>query len=117
MPLKIDNIRYNGFASLEEALYLHGNILDEVTVKIEYSIERIYFLNEDNHLFLTPPIGVLGSSDNASVIYARDNEGAFSEFQEGEEIVINDTFGNRYYRIKEKINDQTLKVEGTLTTE
>lgn len=116
MPLIIEGKKYNGYASLSEALYLHGNILDEITVKIDYSIERIYFIDDDNHLFLTPPIGVLGSSDNERIIYARDDQSAFAEFQKGDEIVINDTLGNSYYVIEKKLNDQTLLVEGPLPT-
>jgi hypothetical protein len=109
MPLKIEGITYGSYASIDEADFEQSNILDNKTIRIRFSLERSVFISPDNQIYLTPPIGVLESVDNVRIIYAPDDQLAFEEFQEGDEIVISYE-GLKYYTIEEKINSQTIRV-------
>lgn len=105
--LKIESVKYNSYGQSAEADYLHGNLQDDITAVITYSLERVVYASPDNIIYFNPEPYIYGSVDNQNIIYSPDFPN-FSEFMEGDEITIYNGSSNTF-RIIDKIDDNTIK--------
>lgn len=112
--LKKESIKYRSFGQLAEADYPHGNLQDDITITLRYSIERVVFLSDDLHIWLTPPPHILGSVDNVGIILDLDEQQSFTEFQKGDTIFIRTGPYEGNAVITEKIDNNTIRVSVTL---
>lgn len=113
--LKKEAIKYSSFGQSSQATFPQGNLQDEMVISLRYSIERVVFLSDDLHVWLTPPPYVLGSVDNVGVILDLDGQQSFTEFQEGDVIFLKHST-ETYHRITQKIDNNTIRVNGTIAT-
>lgn len=86
--LKLERATYRTQGQSATASYPHGNLQDSLYCELEFSLERIIFVSDDQHLLLTPPAHILGSVDNSRIIYQPDDIGVFEEFQVGDTVYI-----------------------------
>lgn len=114
--LKLERATYRTQGQSATASYPHGNLQDSLYCELEFSLERVVFLTDDLHVFLTPPSYVLGSVDNDRIIYQADDLGVFEEFQVGDTIYISTAIYTGTKTIVEKIDNNTIRVAETLIT-
>lgn len=112
--LKKESIKYSSFNQSAQADYLHGNLQDDITIVMKYSIERVVFLSDDRHVWLTPPPHILGSVDNTRIIFDVDGQQSFTEFQQGDQIFLRSDPSEGYHTITEKIDNNTIRVSGAI---
>lgn len=112
--LKLESIKYSSFNQASQADYLHGNLQDDISIVLKYSVERVVFMSEDRRIWLKPPSYVLGSFDNEGIIFDADEQQSFTEFQEGDTIFISSGAFSGTTTIAEKIDNNTIRVTATI---
>ena len=108
--LKLESATYRTQGQTASANYPHGNLQDSLYCQLKFSLERVVFLSDDLHIYLTPPSYILGSVDNDRIIYQPDDIGVFEEFQVGDIIYISTGAYTATRTIQEKIDNNTLRV-------
>lgn len=112
--LKVESIKYSSFNQSAQADYLHGNLQDDITIVMKYSIERVVFISEDRPIWLTPPPYVLGSVDNTKIIFDAEGQQSFAEFYVGDEIYVSTPTSTGNTTVVEKIDANTIRVAGII---
>lgn len=121
MPLKINSIKYYTYTDNNTAQNkLRANLQDYVQAVINFTIERSAFFSDDNRVIFKPYPYMIDTVDNDNVIYTPDEE-CFLECTIGDTLYFRNvqgaSIGDIYvYRIVNKINNQTVKVEPSTIT-
>ena len=118
MSILITDVRYSTpFRTGLTLNYLQAVIDEPITVEIDFNYQEIQFSREFNRIILKPDKSTIDLHDNEGIIYS-ENKNAFVDTYVGDVIGINrDVTSDIIVNVIEKIDDQTIRTDGTFNKE